>query len=43
MSSVCHCQCMALTVYALTLEEILVRVISESLSVYGPYSICSDT
>ena len=37
MSSVCHCQFMALTVYYLKLEEILVRVVSVSLSVYGPY------
>ena len=28
MSSLCHCQCMVLTVYALRLEEILVRVIT---------------
>ena len=43
VSSVCHCQRMALTVYALNLEEIHVRVIIVSLSVYGPYSICSET
>ena len=43
MSSVCHCQFMALTVYYLKLEEILVRVISVSLSVYGPYGIWSET
>ena len=30
-----HCQCMVLTVYALTLEEILVCVMSVSLSMYG--------
>ena len=39
MSSVCHFQRMALKVYGLKPEEILVRVISVSLLVYGPYGI----
>ena len=44
MTSVCHCQRMVLTVYALTLE-ILIRDIGVSLLVSGLYGIilCSET